>query len=240
MATKPKAKRTPTKPKWTKADQASLAAWEKAHPFPGSTGTATHPVKPKPRRFPGTPRGGGGHGGGGGGSGHRLRIQPGGRIKGKGKGPSGPRRFPGTPRGASAPLGMMVSEYGWVRGLNEEYPTCVATAIANSLLTVRGIRATDDQVMRLHYHAGAGSGNGVSIADALGSVMDCGLAGVRPVAYFAINRDPGFGSILGMTDGENDHAVTLTSSGLIAWGAPLPEEMADAWMLDGEAWHVQW
>ena len=145
---------------------------------------------------------------------------------------------PAKPKPRGAP-GHADSGYGWIGELNEEYPACVAVAVANSLLAVRGVRATDDQVMRLHHDSGAASDDGVNISDCLASVMQYGLAGFRPAGYWATDG-PVQGDVLGASDGENDHAVTVTEHGLISWGAPLDGELAETWQFDGEAWHIQW
>ena len=114
----------------------------------------------------------------------------------------------------------------------------MATAIANSLLAQTGIRASEEAVLKLHRHAGGG-GDGVSISDALASVMQSGLAGVRPAGYWVA----GFrlrGAIVGLTDGVRDHAATWTPQGLISWGAPLSGELAEGWFEDGEIWNIDW
>lgn len=110
----------------------------------------------------------------------------------------------------------------------------MATAIANSLLCQTGIRASEEAVLKLHRHAGGG--DGVSIADALASVMQSGLAGVRPAGYW-VTRLPLCGAIVGITDGTDDHAATYTPQGLISWGAPLA---GDSWLADGEIWNIDW
>ena len=154
------------------------------------------------------------------------------------KGGFKPKAKPKAKPKRAAPFGLMPSGGEWVYGYNDTEPTCVATAIANSLLAVTGIRATEEQVMKLHRHAGGG--DGVSISDALASVVVNGLSGVRPAGYWVVScMDEG--SIVGMTDGVSDHAVAQTPSGLlISWGAPLDPELAEGWFEDGEIWHIDW
>lgn len=150
--------------------------------------------------------------------------------------PKGPFRPRARPKRAAA--GLVVAGDWWIAGRNDDEPSCVATAIANSLLAQTGVRATEEQVLKLHWQI-SGGGDGVSISDALASVMQSGLAGVRPAdSWVAGVRLRG--AIVGLTDGTRDHAVTFTPQGLISWGAPLDFDTAEGWFEDGEIWNIDW
>jgi hypothetical protein len=127
----------------------------------------------------------------------------------------------------------------WISGGNDELPSCVAAAVANSLLAVTGERVTDNDVLRLWELSGGG--DGVSIPDTLSAAFQFGIGGHKPAAWFPVgNPLYANGLLLGMTDGLNDHAVTLTPKGLISWGAPLDAEAAEGWHLDGDYWFIDW
>lgn len=152
-----------------------------------------------------------------------------------------PKKPKPKPKRGAAGLTMSPADGAlWLTGGNDEYPSCVATAIGNSLLAVTGIRVTDEDVLALHQWAG--SGDGVSIADTLAKLAKHGIGGHRPAWYAP--HEPGTGGrnglIVGMTDGVDDHAVTLTRQGLISWGAPLSDKLAFGWQQDGEAWYINW
>jgi hypothetical protein len=143
-------------------------------------------------------------------------------------------KAPAKPKRAAA--GLVTGGF-WITGANDEQPSCVATAIANSLLAATRVRATEEQVMILHRHAGGG--DGVSISDALASVMQSGLAGYKPAAYWVTDKLTE-ATIVGMSDGVNDHAVTRFGDYLISWGAAMDRGAAEGWYLDGEMWHIRW
>lgn len=195
----------------------------KRNPAPVRTvKTKTQPKKgrttarPKPRRN-GTPQ-------------SHVVIPP-----GKGGGGSG-----AAPKKRTAPNGYSatLSPHGyWVAGENDTAPTCVATAIANSLLAQTGIRVSDADVM--HLHDLASNSDGVSIAECLAVLGWYGIGGWQPVSYEPA-EDFRVGSIVGLSDGKNDHAVTYTPAGLISWGAPLEGDLAKGWFTDGEAWSIDW
>jgi hypothetical protein len=148
---------------------------------------------------------------------------------------AGPVKGPATKRGA---VGLALGSE-WITGSNDELPSCVATAVANSLLAVTGIRVSDADVLELHELAGGG--DGVSISDTLTAVMEHGIAGYRP-RWIATTSTTHLtaGGILGLTDGKNDHAVTVTPEGLISWGALMGAGLTHEWWIDGEIWHIEW
>lgn len=118
----------------------------------------------------------------------------------------------------------------WITGGNLTGPTCVATAVANSLLVVTGYRAGDADVLELARRTGA-DGEGVSIEDTLAEAHRSGFAGWRP--WFTQADDLEWGAIAGAG---GTHAVVSAPGGLVSWGGILP----DWWELDGELWLVKW
>lgn len=135
---------------------------------------------------------------------------------------------------ASAPLrsaaGLLI--YGdWVTGYNDDAPTCVATAIANSLLAVKGIRVTDDDVLFLHRLSGGG--HGVSMAAALAVLTARGIGGYQARARRLCESPPRLGDIVGIG---GVHAACQTDVGLVSWGDVIGPE----WEPDGESWRIDW
>lgn len=146
-------------------------------------------------------------------------------------------------RGTSMPVDPSVY---WLTGANDEYPTCVSVAIANSLLAATGARVTDYDVLVLHRLCA--SGDGVSIPDALEVVSKFGIGGHKPARFLDVGDAavqapvaPEAGNlIIGMSDGKDDHAALWTPHGLISWGTPLSTYEAIGWYADGEAWFIDW
>lgn len=130
----------------------------------------------------------------------------------------------------AAPAVMLPQAEGWIDGGNLTGPTCVATALANSLLASTGYRVTDRDVLELAAATGA-DGEGVSIEDTLAEAARSGLGGWCP--WFEPAILPESGAIAGAG---NIHAVVITPAGLVSWGGILPED----WELDGELWTVKW
>ncbi len=153
---------------------------------------------------------------------HR-RVRP--SKPGKGTAPAPPRR-----RRRSA-AGLLAWHGDWVTGYNDVAPTCVPTAIANSLLAVTGQRVTDDDVLLLFRQSGGV--HDVTVADSLRALAVHGIGGHRPVACLPWGGPLASGDIAGVG---GVHAAAMTDAGLISWGAPLP----GGWEPDGEVWRVRW
>jgi hypothetical protein len=130
----------------------------------------------------------------------------------------------------AAPAPVLPAGTGWIDGGNSTGPTCVATAVANSLLAVTGYRVTDRDVLELALLAGA-DGEGVSIEDTLAQAARSGMGGWYPVFW------PCYDLALGVIAGAGGtHAVVSAPAGLVSWGGILPDD----WELDGELWTVKW
>jgi hypothetical protein len=134
-----------------------------------------------------------------------------------------PKKGQLNPRGATGSLART-----WVLGGNDEYDSCTATAFANSLLLVSGIRPSDEEVLALYEIAGL-----VSIKESLEALMDVGLAGVRPLSCDPVGfLAPGF--VVGVT---GDHTATYDWDSLITWGGKV--RLCRAWQVE-EAWSIEW
>jgi hypothetical protein len=80
----------------------------------------------------------------------------------------------------------------WILGGNDQYLTCAAAAVANSLLLATGQRVSDEDALGLHRSAGGTEVTGTSVLAALEAAQPDGLSGWRP-AFGPIARDPGAG-----------------------------------------------
>ncbi len=120
-------------------------------------------------------------------------------------------------------LARPVLEGPWVTGLNDVYPTCMATAVANSLLLETGIRVSDEAVLELHLRAG-GDQDGATAADVLHELYCGGIGGIRPRSV-----GPGL-SVIAF----GPHAAAVTPGGLVTWGmlVPFAAGFDDAWAID--------
>ena len=120
-------------------------------------------------------------------------------------------------------LARPVLEGPWVTGLNDEYPTCMATAVANSLLLTTGIRVSDEAVLDLHLRAG-GDQVGATAVDVLHELYCGGIGGIRPRSV-----GPGL-SVIAL----GPHAAAVTPGGLVTWGTlvPFAAGFDDAWGID--------
>lgn len=112
----------------------------------------------------------------------------------------------------------------WVLGGNDEHETCLITALANSLLLVHGVRATDGEILA--------AGEALTMLEALAWVGANGLAGMHPRSV-QMNGHASPGAVLV----SGDHAVTSLRDRdeTISWGGVRPLQGP----LD-EAWHIDW
>ena len=143
------------------------------------------------------------------------------------------KKQPAPMKKAALPLAVCdyTSPSIWLPGCINELPVCYATAIANHLLAVTGIAATDADVLKLH--ALAGGDDGATISHALEAAVEYGLAGVKlrgamPCAQIL----PGM--VVGVQTRRGYHAVLTHPYGMISWGMLLPRtgEPQEAWALD--------
>lgn len=145
---------------------------------------------------------------------------------------SGTLRQGGKRRSAA---GLISYEGDWINGFNSEAPTCVPTAIANSLMAVTGQRVTDDDVMLLFMQAG-GNRLGVSVAECLAALATHGIGGHKPSgACCPAIGTLDTGDLVGLA---YTHAACLTADGLVTWGDVLALDLAAEF--DGEAWRIDW
>ncbi len=182
------------------------------------------------RKVTNKPGGGGGaprkaaRGGAGGGAGGPILVS----MRSTRRSPRTRQRHARAPKRSAAGL-LACGE--WVTGYNDEAPTCLATAIANSLLSVTGLRVTDDDVLLLFRQSGGG--HGVSVADSLAALATHGIGGHRPASYAPLEGALGLGDIVGLA---GTHAACFTENGPVSWGATVSGD----WEPDGEAWRIDW
>jgi hypothetical protein len=126
-----------------------------------------------------------------------------------------------------APRGFLVSR--WIMGYNDVADTCVAAAIANSMLLCTGESMSEGNILSL-----AQATEGASIQAGLSVLYEMGLChGYYPV----YKRIPGF--VAGVQLPEGPHALTFGNSGVITWG----DEVALGRHMDPlieEAWLIDW
>jgi len=137
--------------------------------------------------------------------------------------------------------------------LNGDVACCAAEAVAASL-RLAGHLVTDPDVYALYKTTAAGPDTGATIQETLEALMRHGLAGVRPLGFGpAAALEPG--AVLGLTltdaqrrqdvwDWEDapewgPHAVTLSSRGVLTWGALVPVTRAFLGHAE-EAWAIRW
>jgi hypothetical protein len=129
-------------------------------------------------------------------------------------------------RTRGAPAALMPG--GWIG--NDVLPSCVAVAVANSLLAQTGFRAPDEDVAALHRLAGGTWDAGTVVSDTLGALLDYGLCGFRPCDVTA--GDPA-GDVVAAA---GDHAFLLCRGEAVTWGAAFPAgDLAVE-----EAWAIRW
>jgi hypothetical protein len=147
----------------------------------------------------------------------------------------------------------------WILGGNDRYADCAATAVANSLLACTGLRASDEDVLRLHMAAAGDPDAGASIAGILRATADLGLAGTGPASCELLDAgEPlaGDGLILDLDLAETQlledawdwdpdpgwgmHAAVLFGGSLITWGGAVPVTAGFLELQVAAAWRVTW
>ena len=146
---------------------------------------------------------------------------------------------------------------GWILGGNDRRNSCAAVAVANSLLAVTGIRATDAQVEALYAAATGRRDRGATIPETL-TAARAGLAGWYPATVTQLDDgEPiaGDGLILYLdlqtaqrrqdvwdyepTRPWGDHAGILAGGHVITWGAAHPVTPSFL-AAQAVAWRVDW
>lgn len=119
----------------------------------------------------------------------------------------------------------------WIAGCTDGLPVCYATAIANHLLAVTRIEASDAEILKLHSHAGGDGGS--TLDNALEAAAYHGLAGVR-LTSFGMADEILPGMVVGVQTRRGYHAVLSHEYGIVSWGLLLPRfgEPQEAWILE--------
>ncbi len=221
---------TAPKPKrqtWTKAQQRSLNAWVKKHPFKNKG----FPKTPKPRATaPSHGKSGGGHGG--------VTAYPG---------------YPMVPVGGTPGRHSGGRHGGGRHGLAVSgLPLCAVLAVAESLRAATGTAADGEDLLALHAAAGGGP-DGVPLACVLEAVARQGLAGHTATA---VSSPVGEATVVSLGlelaqeaqpawDDEPSpfwglHVGYLTGGHVLTWGRAVPVTRA---FLDRQAlaaWKITW
>jgi hypothetical protein len=147
----------------------------------------------------------------------------------------------------------------WILGGNDRYADCAAAAAANSLLACTGLRASDEDIMRLHLAVAGDPDGGASIAGVLQAAADLGLADTGPASCEPLDEDEPLaedGLILDLDlaeaqlleaawDWEPDpdwgtHAAVLAGDCVITWGGVIPVTAEFLEFQVAAAWRVIW
>jgi hypothetical protein len=147
----------------------------------------------------------------------------------------------------------------WILGGNDRYTDCAAAAVANSLLACTGLRASDEDILRLHLAAAGDPDAGASIAGVLRAATDLGLAGAGPASCELLGEDEPLdedGLILDLdlaeaqllegtwdwdpAPGWGMHAAVLTGGSVITWGGAVPVTAEFLEFQVAAAWRVTW
>lgn len=159
----------------------------------------------------------------------QRKLNPGGGSAGSGKQNPAPKRH--HKRSAA---GLIKVGGDWITGFNQEAPTCVPAAIANSLMAVTGLGVTDDEVLELFERAG-GDRHGVSVAECIAALATHGIGGHRPHGACCVSLgELNLGDIIGLA---GSHTACYTTDGLVSWGDILTEYLAGD---VEEVWRITW
>lgn len=118
---------------------------------------------------------------------------------------------------------------------NRAEPCCAATTLATHLYIMRGIIASEDEVLALHL-AAAGGEEGAYLSDLL-EVASSGFAGTRITRFWRVD-DPGLPGIVARLQlpGGTHAALMLGGAACVSWGRVLPVagECEEAWWAEWE------
>jgi hypothetical protein len=140
-------------------------------------------------------------------------------------------------RARTAGLARAGAGGAWVLGGNDQYLTCAATAVANSLLLATGQRLSDDEVLSLHLAAAGSLDAEASVQGVLEAAQRFGLACGFDEGKADINPHA---LILELALAGGIHAVVLGDGFAVTWGQAVPVSTA---FLDWQAvaaWRVTW
>jgi hypothetical protein len=150
-------------------------------------------------------------------------------------------------RARTAGLARPGSGGEWVLGGNDEYLTCAAAAVANSLLLATGQRLSDEDVLGLHVAAAGSLDVEASVLGVLEAASGRGLGRVRPAKFQPLAPKLGtaaarskFACILELALPGGTHAVLLGDGFAVTWGRAVPVTPAFLEHQAVAAWAVTW
>lgn len=130
-----------------------------------------------------------------------------------------------------APKEALISATGgWMMAYNDEADTCVAAAIANSLLVCTGQYMDDVVLLEL-----CKATEGATIYQGLVTLAAFGLD-ISPRWFASVYPIRTLGLIFGIQMAEGPHAVAVGPRGLITWGSEM--QLTD--YVVEEAWLIGW
>ncbi len=150
---------------------------------------------------------------------------------------------------AKAP-GAVLEDTRWITGPNDgAWTMCGPVAVANHLLAVTGMEASNADIERLYRAAGAIGDSGAPLEFFLAAAMTTELAGCRLASYEPTERimladsmllGADAGVLLLTVAGVPDlHAAALTPDGrVVLWGDEVPLVEAD--VIAEDAWSLTW
>jgi hypothetical protein len=129
----------------------------------------------------------------------------------------------------------------WITGPNDDgWTLCGAVAVANHLLAVTGLGASNAAIERLYRDAGGLGDSGAPVPSLLAAAATVGLAGCRLASWSPAVTAADAGLVLMLLPGIPDaHAAAIIPGGLaVMWGDEVPLASLDALVLD--AWTLSW
>ena len=138
---------------------------------------------------------------------------------------------------ASAPGTALASK--WIVGPNDDgWTMCAPVAIANHLLAVTGIEASNAEIERLYRAAGGSRSQAAPLASYLASAAETGLAGCRLAGYERAIVDGADLLLLAIAGVPELHVAAVVNGSAVMWGDETPLADLDADLLD--AWSLHW
>lgn len=160
---------------------------------------------------------------------------------GKPKSVSSAHKTGTTTKAPAKAAGAVLQDTRWITGPNDTgWTMCGPVAVANHLLAVTGVEASNRDIERLYKAAGAIGDSGAPLEFFLAAATSTGLAGCRLAAYTPAGRVTDAGVLLLAVNGVTDlHAAAVTPTGdAVLWGTAVPLAVLDARVED--AWSLTW
>ena len=129
----------------------------------------------------------------------------------------------------------------WITGPNTDgWVMCGAVAVANHLLAVTGVQASNAAIERLYRAAGGLGDSGAPMEFLFAAAASTGLAGCRLASWSpAMRPSDASVALMLLPDIPDAHAAAITRDGCaVMWGGEVPLASLDALVLD--AWTLTW